>query len=117
METSDKRLFHRVAFDCPATLQQGEQSWEAKTLDLSLHGILLLTQASGLDADKPCRINVHLSSTVQISMECELRHQHEDTSGFCCRYIDLDSITHLRRLLEVNSGDAQLLERELDQLA
>jgi len=33
-----------------------------------------------------------------------------------CLSIDLDSITHLRRLLELNLGDPQLVERELLQL-
>ena len=32
------------------------------------------------------------------------------------RSIDLDSITHLRRLVELNSGDAAMLERELHTL-
>ena len=31
--------------------------------------------------------------------------------------IDLDSITHLRRLVELNLGDEKLLERELSHLA
>lgn len=36
--------------------------------------------------------------------------------GLRCRNIDLDSITHLRRLLELQLGDATLLQRELGQL-
>jgi hypothetical protein len=33
-----------------------------------------------------------------------------------CESIDLDSITHLRRLVELNAGDPALLERELTAL-
>jgi hypothetical protein len=36
--------------------------------------------------------------------------------GLACRNIDLDSVTHLRRLVELNLGDVALLERELSAL-
>jgi hypothetical protein len=36
--------------------------------------------------------------------------------GLRCSSIDLDSITHLRRLVELNAGDPALLERELTAL-
>ena len=36
--------------------------------------------------------------------------------GLCCTSIDLDSITHLRRLVELNAGDPAILERELTAL-
>ncbi|MCG8610315.1 MAG: hypothetical protein MI864_07240, partial [Pseudomonadales bacterium] len=32
------------------------------------------------------------------------------------KYIDLDSITHLKRLIELNVGDPSLIERELSAL-
>lgn len=32
-------------------------------------------------------------------------------------HIDIDSMTHLRRLIELNVGDDELLHRELEQLA
>ena len=36
--------------------------------------------------------------------------------GLQCESIDLDSITHLRRLVELNAGDPALLDRELSSL-
>ena len=36
--------------------------------------------------------------------------------GLVCRSIDLDSVTHLRRLLELQLGDPTLLERDLAAL-
>jgi hypothetical protein len=36
--------------------------------------------------------------------------------GFQVQYIDLDSATHLRRLVELNLGDPALLEREFENL-
>jgi hypothetical protein len=36
--------------------------------------------------------------------------------GLRCASIDLDSITHLRRLVELNSGDPAILDREFGSL-
>jgi hypothetical protein len=36
--------------------------------------------------------------------------------GLRCDNIDIDSVTHLRRLVELNAGDPNLLDRELSAL-
>ena len=36
--------------------------------------------------------------------------------GLKCHYIDIDSITHLKRLIELNLADDELLHRELAML-
>ena len=42
--------------------------------------------------------------------------EQNDELGLRCVDIDLDSITHLRRLVELNLGETELLERELSAL-
>ena len=37
-------------------------------------------------------------------------------TGLLCKGIDLDSVTHLRRLIELQLGDPALLERDLAEL-
>ena len=51
-----------------------------------------------------------------IQMEVVLTRTAGGMLGFICRHIDLESISHLRRLVELNLGDEQLLERELATL-
>lgn len=46
-------------------------------------------------------------------MEISLAWARDGLLGFECQHIDLDSISHLRRLVELNLGDEELLEREL----
>jgi len=46
-------------------------------------------------------------------MLTRLAHIRNNNVGLRCEYIDIDSITYLRRLVELNLGDAELLEREL----
>ena len=45
-----------------------------------------------------------------------IAHQDENILGLSCEKMDIDSVSHLKRLVELNLGDQDLLERELDSL-
>lgn len=45
-----------------------------------------------------------------------MAHCNGEQAGLLCLTIDIDSVTHLRRLVELNLGDTDLLERELSHL-
>jgi len=45
-----------------------------------------------------------------------IRHIEENHIGLKCHSIDIDSITHLKRLVELNLADETLLHRELETL-
>jgi len=49
-------------------------------------------------------------------MDGRIANQRDDMMGIVCEHIDVDSMTHLRRLVELNMGDTSLLERELHAL-
>ena len=51
-----------------------------------------------------------------IRMDVTVAHVEDQHIGFRCEHIDLDSITHLRRLVELNVGDIDILNRELSAL-
>ena len=91
--------------------------WEVELLDLSLKGLLVRTPTgwSGDDAH-PFLANITLASDIQVQIEVDLARTDNGQLGFVCRHIDLDSISHLRRLVELNLGDEGLLERELAAL-
>ena len=61
-------------------------------------------------------INVDLAPGTTISMWGTVVHIDDQQIGLRCDSIDLDSITHLRRLVELNSGDPAELEREISAL-
>ena len=115
MDNNSRRLFSRVLFDAPCELQQGDLIWESQALDLSLQGVLL-ERPHGLSAQigESFRISVRLGDgNTVIRMTGALRHEQEDRLGFECESMDLDSATHLRRLVELNLGDEAELHREL----
>jgi hypothetical protein len=90
-------------------------------IDISLKGVLLQLPAGQTpQAGMPCLVKLPLgdgaADDVVIAMAGELAHVEGDHAGVLCRSIDIESITHLRRLIEINLGDATASERELKAL-
>lgn len=113
-----RRHFSRVAFAAPAELTIGAQAHTCKVLDLSLKGALLQMAASGATTPgRGARLSLPLADgTVDVIMDGSLVACTAELAHFRCEAIDLDSVTHLRRLVELNAGDAALLDRELAAL-
>ncbi|PYB81839.1 PilZ domain-containing protein [Pseudomonas sp. LB-090624] len=113
----ERRRFQRIDFDAPTELRQGVKRWPAKLLDLSLKG-LLVERPEKWDADLTQDFDaiIHLDSHTQVKMQVELRHEEEDRLGFICLYIDIESMCHLHRLVELNVADSTEMMRELRQL-
>lgn len=113
----ERRRFQRIAFDAPTELAQGERRWAVVLHDLSLKGLLVETPTGwNGDPDQPFEALIQLGGEAQVTMEVVLTRAQPGYLGFVCRHIDLDSISHLRRLVELNLGDEDLLERELAAL-
>lgn len=105
--------FHSLArLTCVAGIAR-----EGKLHDISLKGALLemVDDWHGNPGDH-CRLQLDLSPEVSIRMQTTVMHVEGRRMGLRCDEIDLDSITALRRLVELNSGDPDLLERELSAL-
>ncbi|MFS2070123.1 PilZ domain-containing protein [Pseudomonas sp. CT11-2] len=114
---SDRRRFKRIAFSAKAELSQDGQRWPVQLLDLSLKGMLIQRPEpwSG-DASQPFAADIHLNNEAEIRMDVQLTHDGKGQLGFVCLNIGLESIEHLRRLVELNLGDPEELERELGAL-
>jgi hypothetical protein len=64
----------------------------------------------------PFDVDIRLDPKTPIKMQVRLTHEDNGQLGFVCQHIDLDSISHLRRLIELNLGDEEELHRELAAL-
>ncbi|SEE95407.1 PilZ domain-containing protein [Pseudomonas migulae] len=114
---ADRRRFKRIAFDARTELSQGEFIWPVKLIDLSLKGLLIERPEPWLgDRENSFSIEIHLTNEIEIKMDVQLTHDDNRHLGFVCRHISLESIERLRRLIELNLGDPQELERELGAL-
>lgn len=114
---SERRRFQRIEFDAATELVQADRRWPVELHDLSLKGLLVRRpEGWNADAGQPFEARVRLSDDAEVRMEVAMTHEEGDLIGFVCQHIDLDSIAHLRRLVELNLGDETLLERELAAL-
>jgi len=116
--SDEKRQFHRIGYQTDATVSSPTQHWPVKIVDLSLKGCLVERPESwGVCSDNTYRIEIQLAKSVEISMTIILAHQTLNMAGFRCDHIDLDSICRLRRLVELNLGDSDMLDRDLEAFA
>lgn len=115
---AERRRFQRIAFDAVTEISQGDHRWKVTLLDLSLQGVLVeRPEHWEVVADEPVQVRIYLGFDVNVYMEADLAWEREGLLGFNCKHIDLESISHLRRLVELNLGDESLLERELTLLS
>ena len=119
--TSDRRQFQRINFDRQANLTLAGQSLVCEIIDLSLHGALVNLSDSKMAENslinQTGQLTFHLGDKDHsINMTVTVSHHEQQNVGLECTDIDLDSISHLRRMIELNTGDSQLLKREFAAL-
>ena len=116
--SQDKRQFTRITFDSPVLLVNDKGTWESELVDISLNGVLIDRPSDWSAAvGDQFKLTLDLNhSDIYIRMDVEVAHMENKHVGFHCKHIDLDSITHLRRLVELNVGNTEILNRELSAL-
>lgn len=114
----EKRKFSRIPFDSATKIIKGDKHWDSTLLDISLKGALV-AKPEEWDAEigDACILDITLGEDLDIRMETLVAHVEGNQIGFRCEHTDLTSITHLRRIVELNTGDEELLSRELSALS
>lgn len=115
----NRRQFTRILFLIKATLTVEEQIYPISIHDISLNGALVTTpDTQHLLKNKQGVLSFYLGDgSAEVTMLVDVVHQEDDEIGLKCKTIDIDSITHLRRLVELNLGDESQLSKELSQLS
>lgn len=116
--TTERRQFTRIQFNADAHLSLPDGNFAVDVEDISLKGALVrprgdLFATVGANGTLELILN---HGDVAIRMEVTIVHHGSGELGLACREIDLDSITHLRRLVELNIGDESILNREISAL-
>ena len=116
-KATERRNFWRAVFHSPVRLVTPDGDAYARLLDISLKGALLETgNAWQGKAGEEYKLSLDLAPDTTIIMWANAVHVEGSHVGLLCTSIDLDSITHLRRLVELNSGDPAILDREIGSL-
>ncbi len=114
----ERRRFSRITFHRPAQLSVDAGQVICEVVDVSLKGALVQVPLSfkGGGGDH-CSLLIRLDAgDAVIRMDGEVAHREGTFAGIRCTEIDLESIAHLRRLVELNLGDEAMLNRELSAL-
>jgi len=115
----NRRQFTRILFSIKAELTIEDISYPVSIHDISLNGALV----TAVQSDQPLKgkfgtLSFFLSDNEsEVTMHVAVVHEHENETGLQCNAIDIDSVTLLRRLVELNLGDSEQLNKELSQLS
>jgi len=115
---NDRRRFSRFPLDFDAELSIGDSQTDTRVTDISLKGALIeWPQDISVETGTEVQLAIHGDNDAyRINMTAQISRIYDDHIGLECTSIDIDSITHLRRLIELNLGDSSLLNRELVEL-
>ncbi|MBP0049697.1 PilZ domain-containing protein [Marinobacterium sp. AK62] len=114
---NERRRFTRIPFDAECELHSPSGSAVVKLIDISLRGTLVESETDlPIGVGDMAHLHLYLANDILIDIPAILTHSEPPYYGFTAEEMDIDSITHLRRLVELNLGDESLLERELEQL-
>ncbi len=116
---NEKRSNQRVPFEYKVEFGFGDQLQVCNLVDISLQGALIDGCGSNTaTTDIPCKLTIYLDALREqkVVMWGLVAHKEGDNLGIHCTNIDIDSMTHLRKIVEYNLGDAELVNRELGEL-
>ncbi len=131
--SDERRVFNRVKFSSPAKIIQRQKIIPVEIIDISLKGVLIKeaihqnTSDISVDMKSPLQLIISLSENTLIDMSVEAVHKistyeeaakEADETIIGCRCISIDhiSLTHLRRLIMLNSSSPIAADRELAAL-
>lgn len=115
--SDERRHFTRIPFDADVTLSQGDKHWQAHLLDISLHGVLVRRPTDWpVDGGEECCIELQLGEETRIKVNGKIAHVEADHIGLSFENMELESASHLKRLLLFNLGDQSLVDREIQEL-
>ena len=113
----EQRRFSRITFIKSCQLLDKTENFDAAVQDISLRGALLeLRQPRKFANDALIVVDLALDAEHSLHLNGIVRYQRESTVGIEFNGIDIDSITVLKRMMELNLGSELLIEREIEAL-
>lgn len=111
----EQRNFSRISFQAHTKIEIKGHPYGSELLDISMQGALINSSTKlPLALNEDALLKVFLpSSSVSMNFSARLVHLDGGHYGFKFISYDADSMTHLRRLLELNLEDQDQVIKEL----
>jgi len=116
---TEHRHFHRVNFDSMVEFKTSEVKHVCELVDISIKGALIAACSGATPkSGTPCQLTIKLNDSDEnkIVMIGTVARKIENRVGIHCDSIDVDSMIHLRKLIQYNLGDVELVNRDFDAL-
>ena len=108
---SGKRKRTRVAAHFEVTVTLDESSFLVETINLSLTGLLCVTNPH-FRLDTSCHIRIKLADNVVINLKGKILRTDGRETAISFSSMDEESYFHLKRIIELNATDADAIEKE-----
>lgn len=116
---SENRRAQRVPFFSGGTLRRGSNGEEVTVVDISLNGVMLalIESERAWQVGDSAEVVVRLNDTgLEMVFSGVVRRIEPPLVGLEFVEMGIDTATHLRRLIELNTGKPAHAERRWDQL-
>ncbi|CAH1542808.1 MULTISPECIES: PilZ domain-containing protein [Vibrio] len=116
---TERRRFSRIIYQVSALVEQSDLALQATIQDLSLHGLLLRAEnANSLESSLPVEVAFSFAQSEQVmQLTADIIAVASNEIRLKIINIDIDSISQLKRFIELNVGNNELLNRELEYLS
>ena len=114
---SERRLHTRIGIEAQVLVTEGPVVHTGSLCDIALRGLLVRFDSGWAPTPYGLHpVTVWFGSSTSISLEGRIVHSEVGRAGIRIERIELTDAGRLRRLVELNLGEATLLERELTAL-
>jgi hypothetical protein len=109
------RRFRRIPFEAEVMLKVQDQTFTGELLDVAMKGAMVgIEKKFSLKLGGQCSLSITLpGSPIQLDFEAELIHVEGHHYGFKFISENLATLTHLRKIIELNTGDVEATRSEL----
>lgn len=111
----EHRKFNRADFHTKGYFEKDGNEVHFGIINISLKGILVEPESlDSVESHMTVPLKIQLSSSeIVIETLAKLVHEEENHLGFQFEEIEVESMIHLRRLVELNSVSADIISKEL----
>jgi PilZ domain len=112
----DKRKRSRVPVHFDVGIMLGGKTIQVRIINISLTGILC-TSNRLFQKDEACRVVISLSDDLQITIDAKILRVGKEETAVSFITMDEESFSHLKKVVQYNTGDADRIEKEFRQKA
>lgn len=109
---AERRKNTRVPLQISVTIIVADQQVPVQTWDISLRG-MGCTPNPGFKAGSPCRIRYALDCGTEFFIDGTILRCSDTEAAVFFNMMDQEAFYHLKRLVQYNTADPDLIDREL----